>query len=72
MNYKDVADDVEALWYAALWCQNPVYGLLMMDIVVERYVLGHPGPMYYAVTWEHYVGVVLFGGRERLVVHRSS
>jgi len=48
MTYKDLAYDLEALWYAIQWFQDGVYGLPMLDIVVERFISGDSGPTFYA------------------------
>lgn len=58
MTFEDLSYDVEALWYAALFFVDPVFGLPMMNVVVRRYVSGESGPTFLAergsLRWEHY------------------
>lgn len=48
MTYADLAADVEALWYAALWFSDVVFGFPMMDLTVDRYISGGFGPTFEA------------------------
>lgn len=56
MTYADLAADIEALYHAALWFSDEVYGLPMMNIVVNRYISGVVGPTFAAergqFTWD--------------------
>jgi len=58
MTYADLAADVEALWYAALWFSDAVFGFPMMDLTVDRYISGGFGPTFEAergnFRWEFY------------------
>ena len=59
MTYRDLADDVEALWYATLWFQDPNHGLPQMDIVVQRFVSTASTQVFDAeigrLSWDLYV-----------------
>lgn len=48
MTYADLAADIEALWYAALWFADEVYGFPMMDLTVNRFLSGDSGPTFLA------------------------
>lgn len=48
MTYADLAADVEALWYAALWFLDEVYGFPMMEVTVTRFLSGDSGPTFLA------------------------
>lgn len=58
MTFEDLGHDVEAFWYAALSFIDPVYGLPMMDVTVNRYVNGESGGTFLAergvFRWELY------------------
>jgi len=57
MTYADLAADVEALWYAALWFSDEVYGFPMMDLTVHRFLSGEYGPTFFTeqghIRWEN-------------------
>ena len=60
MSYKDVADDLEALWFAALWFQDPIASLPMMDIMVERFMSGPSQPLFYAAHGNLYWSIASY------------
>lgn len=37
MTFKDLAFDIETIWYAFLWFQDPQFGVPTMDIEVNRF-----------------------------------
>ena len=46
MTFSDVADDLEALWYAALWFEERADGFPETDF--EVYKMGHKGKTFLA------------------------
>jgi len=58
MTFADLAFDIETIWYAFLWFQDPYFGVPAMDIEVHRFVEGESGPTYLAergwVAFEFY------------------
>ena len=49
MTFYDIVQELQAIWFAALWFQNAMLGLPTMNLDVHRYV-GGTGATFFAET----------------------
>lgn len=48
MTFSDLSDDLEALWYAALWFEDRPGKVPAMNVEILRPKPGSPGPAIFA------------------------
>ena len=63
MSFSDVADDLEALYYASLWFEDRAGGMPAVDVEVSRYKMGSMGPTFKAEKGTMEFGVSVGGNR---------
>ena len=49
MTFYDIVQELQAIWFAALWFQSAMLGLPTMNLEVHRYV-GGTGATFFAET----------------------